>query len=1004
MMRLNSRDMKTIRYILTCASALLMLLACVKETSQEAWTAIESLLKVRLSVPEIEVKSDSTTEIYAYLFSEIEEGMMNPISETRVNKDDGITYYNIPAGATELVFTSLCGESDEKVDISIDEDGNILYSIDTVATGGKCLFDKDILAGYIDGIVPGNKDPYDVQVKRLSSKLTTNFMVKNTSGTLMNINYLINSVNVEYSGFSDSATLLDDETVAVSGNHNEQIALKANSASSENKLYSHSANFIPSSNIPSITVTITRESGTVTYTKSLEKVLEPNRHYTVNLIVTYRDGGAPFFLHDPEVTVSTPVTPDVTESEFFHVTGYQTLSAEVGSETLVNVIPLLPCEWSFELDEDTKRYFTVERVDSQLRIVAKETNEGDFRFGNIILKSKTMDYTTTFTLRQFSTRKHEVVMTYESSDSYRDIYITGENITVQDPNDGSPRFYKTANATEVRLNGLYYGATVTITGDVLKELLAVDSRQQSIPYNTSEYHLHNGYYYYLGTGYDSYYFEFKNCRCLETFIGNTRNSQLDFSQMKDITKVALGYGSLFTSITFAEGQKLESFVACHCPSISQLVLKDVSENLSYVKLYYCDALSGVNFSGFPKLRSVILDNCKGMGSIKLNNCPSIEEFSISDNSASIIEMKDCKSLKSVYLGRNISLAKFLHEGSDALESLTGYKDYTEVQELNFAGSSSLKVLDGIYVHSLDVSGCTNLVNLGYLMEIETLNMSNCPNLEEVRLDFWSSTEETYKFDNCPKLSDVYFHDMTNNCDFSPLTALTRIELDNIYGKGMTSLDFSENHLLEYVRLDSDNGSSCMIKSIVLPNSVKNFNLIGMRNLYSLDLSNHFNLKDVYLYDCYYLTDMNFSGCSSLKDIDMYDVSYYTHKVNNNTVYGNLNLSGCSSLETINNDHSNLYINNLKTVDLTGCASLDYVNLYDGIIENLNFSDSPKVKYIDIRNNNMSKDALDAMFVSLPDWSVNDGQINGVYKLSGNPGASTYDFDAAYNKNWQLVQN
>jgi hypothetical protein len=53
---------------------------------------------------------------------------------------------------------------------------------------------------------------------------------------------------------------------------------------------------------------------------------------------------------------------------------------------------------------------------------------------------------------------------------------------------------------------------------------------------------------------------------------------------------------------------------------------------------------------------------------------------------------------------------------------------------------------------------------------------------------------------------------------------------------------------------------------------------------------------------------------------------------------------------------------------------------------------------------MSKDAIDAMFVSLPDWSVNDGEINGVYKLSGNPGASTYDFDAAYNKNWQLVQN
>jgi hypothetical protein len=493
---------------------------------------------------------------------------------------------------------------------------------------------------------------------------------------------------------------------------------------------------------------------------------------------------------------------------------------------------------------------------------------------------------------------------------------------------------------------------------------------------------------------------------LKTFFGSPRNTQLDFSQMLELKAVALGYGSRFTAITFAEGQKIESFEAYHCPSINQLVLKDISENLSSVKLVDCDALSGINFSGYPKLQSVNLDYCNGMGSIKLNNCPSIEKFSITDNSASIIELKDCKSLKSVYLGQNISLTKFIHEGSDALESLTGYTStgYTQVQELNFAGSSSLKVLDGIHVRSLDVSGCTNLVNLGYLTGVMTLNMSNCQNLEKVSLDFVSSTGETYKFDNCPKLSDVYFHDMTNNCDFSPLTALTKVELDNIYGTGMTSLDFSKNPLLEYVRLDSDNTSSCKIKSIVLPDSVKDLDLVGIYNLYSLDMSNHFNLEDVLLYECHYLADMNFSGCSSLKDIDMYFVSYYGRKVDNNTVYGNLNLSGCAALETINNDYSTPYIQYLKIVDLTGCASLDYVNLYDGCVQNLDFSDSPKVKYIDIRNNDMSKDAIDAMFVSLPDWSVNDGEINGVYKLSGNPGASSYDFDAAYNKNWQLVQN
>ena len=189
--------MKTLRYILTSAFSLLMVLSCVKDGFQEEEPANESLLKVRLSVPEIEVKSSPDSAIYAYITSEVKEGTLNPISETIVNKGDGNTYYNIPSGTSEVAFTNISGGNDEKIDISTDKDGNICFSVDTVATAGSYCFDGEILAGHIDGVVPGNKEAYDVPIKRLSSKITTNFRVKDDAGTSISLYHIISSVKVE---------------------------------------------------------------------------------------------------------------------------------------------------------------------------------------------------------------------------------------------------------------------------------------------------------------------------------------------------------------------------------------------------------------------------------------------------------------------------------------------------------------------------------------------------------------------------------------------------------------------------------------------------------------------------------------------------------------------------------------------------------------------------------------------------------------------------------------
>lgn len=996
--------MKTIRYIFTSAFALLMVLACVKDEFQEEMSANESLLKVRLSVPEIEVKSSSDSAIYAYIPSEVKEGTLNPISETIVNIGDGTTYYNIPSGTSEVAFTNISGESDEKIDISTDKDGNICYSVDTVATAGSYFFDREVLAGYIDDVVLGTKEAYDVQIKRLSSKLTTNFRVKDTSGTALSLYYIISSVKVEYSGLGDSAALLSDETITISGNKNEQVYLKAYQANSYNQLYYHSSNFLPGNEVPSVTVTITRKSGlTQTYTKSLGKKLEPNRHYTVNLIVTNHNGGVAFEVNEPEVTISTPITPEVTESEFFSVTENPTLSPEAGSEVMIDINPLVPYEWTFELDEDAEKYFTVERIDGQLKAVAKETNDGDFRFGNITLKSATGEYTTTFALRQFSTRKHEIIMTYHhSSNSSRRIYIYGENITVQDPNDVNPR--DCGSGGWIEINGMTKDCVIKISADLIKTFIPYGSRADYYFGNIyNEYW--GGYYYDISDsyGYDNYSFEFKNCRYLETLFAGARNSEIDMSGMPDLKNVVLGY-SLASTIKFAEGQDIVYFKAYRCPNIQTLDLRNISATLSSVTLYDCDALLGANFKNFKNLTAVNVNGCNKMGSIILSGCTSLESFSLNDNSAKLLNVTDCTSLKR--LTWSTSLESLIHDGADVIEYVKG----GYVTDFNFSGKTSLKQIDGLGASNFDVSNCTNLESMGYIYSVKTLNVSNCPALNLLDIDFVDSSEETYSFDHCPNVETAYFNNMGAPCDFSSLENIKTIHFNGLCSRVIETIDLTANTLLEDVKFYGVSGSdnSIALSEVLLPNSIKQIDISDFYYLRKLDLSNHTNLETIKIEDCLYLYDMDFSGCNALKTLTLYDVNSNTlyWSGTNNIVYGSLNLSGCSSLEYINKygaDRSS-YLYYLRDLNVEGCESLNHVNLYGASIQTLDFSDCPKLIYLDVRNNDMTKEAIDAMFASLPDWSVDDGFTTGGYMISGNAsGYSGYDEAAANAKNWWSIE-
>mgnify|MGYP003289166962 CR=1 FL=1 len=1029
------------RYIFTALAALILTSSCIKEEQGTDMPEGTGLLKVKLSVPEIEVKAASTPKFYAYVPSEVQAGTLNPIPESVLKKNDGAIYYNLPSDATEVVFSTFHGADGEKVDISADGEGNVWYGIDTEANSGSYFIADEILAGYVGDITVGSTEPKDVAIKRLTSKITTNFRVKDANGADLYLYNVISSVKVEYSGLGNSASVLKDGTVKSSGSHNEEITLKRHN----DYLYTLDKGFIPSQEIPSVTVTITRSSGVVQiYTKSLGKKLDPNRHYTVNLNVTNINTGGLFVVNDPEVTVSQPISPTVTETEFFSVTNEMTIGGEAGNELMIDVATVLPYDWTFELDEAAAEYFSAEVVEGGIKLMAKEGNMGDIRFGNVTLKSKTGGYTKVLNIRQMSAIKHEIIMTYTGSYSAGYIVISGENITVQDPNDSNPRVFKTANSTQVRIDGLSAGKVLTVKGDIITELLAITYRTNSYQSNM-QYEEHNGYYYNLNYGSEDYYtFEFKNCRHLETLIACPRNDALDLSGLPDLEKLVLG-NSVVSTIKFSEGQGVEYIKAYKCPNIQQLDLRNISKTLSDAILYDCDALVGISFKNFAELKSVNLNACNSMASINLSGCTTLEEYSLSDNSAKSLDVSGCTSLK--ILRWTTTLDKLIHEGADAIETIGGGGYVTD---FNFVGQKSLKIVQDVGTANFNVSGCTNLESIGKLSNVTNLNVSNCPLIKTLDVSFTSSSQ-TYSFSGCPALETIYFKGIVSPCDLSPLSALKVFHSTNMTGQSISTFDFSHNTLLEDLKLSSSNSSLASpywfpLNNLILPQSIRSLDIFGMDKLTSLRKTNYKNLQNLSIEQCYSLDDIDFSGCTSLETLRivkcryldyikfigctglktialeecdwLYDINFSNcssletllmKNVCNTITLGNtgkLYLSGCSSLVSINRDAGDKksYIPYISIFDFAGCKSLEHVNIYAADAKSLNFTDSPKLIYLDARNNQLSAAAINAMFATMPDRNVvDDGAVPGKYLLSGNGGSNGYNKAAAEAKGWYTTE-
>ena len=938
----------------------------------------DNMLKVRFATPELEVKSGSEdVSFYAYLPSELKAGTIAPIAAT-MQKEDGYLYYNIPEGTTDVIFSNI-GNSDQDVYITA-EDGRVVFK---TRDEHSAHINTEIFYAELSGITTGTSTSYSVPVRRLTSIVHSELHYIDNDGNQIST-HNIDYVNVFYHGWATSLTQNEDGTFT---GKSYSMGSGFGSSHAINATDETGRVFIPGELVPDVQVEIQFTNGTnKRYRTSLGKVFEQNHRYNVLLRLRQLNVEGTFVLEEPSVsTVSR--NPNYSKQDFFTLSEGRTVGGYADDVLTIDVSTALPYDWYISYPEEANSFFDIQVIDGQIVIRALATNENEIRSVDIEILTNE-GYSKTITVNQKSSLKHRIVMTSEHTSSSSSFYISGVNMTVQDPNDTEPRTISDGENVYVSINGLSQGSQTIIEGDIITYLgHGGGNYTDDYGYKYEYYDSTRKCYYFSNSSNRSFSYSFSNCLYLENLEIHGQKAALDLSGLKSLKRFYM-QNSTCTYPTFAEGQGLEHFTAYNCDALGTLDLRNVSSTIKHISCALSDNIGTINFTNFSALESVNVNSCTGANMINFTGCSSLEYVDIYDNSASALKINNCSALKELSL-RSMHLSTITHEGADALETIS--TSSSSVTTFDFSNKWSLATVGGLSCTTLNLNNCPNLTTLGEINDALSFDISNCTSLEAADINLSTgSSEQVGWFSNCPALKILKISNMRTMLDFSYATSLEELTIDEMRGSTITSIDLSALYQLKKAYIDGYDWDT-PIGEIKLPASIETLEMEYLNQLSSIDFSNSSNLKSIDLRELYNISTINLANCTALENLDMKYCFYYYE--------GTLNLSGCSSLKAISQKYSSSqqYNRYLTGVALDGCFSLEEFYMYNANLTSLDFTDSQKMKKLDIRNNySMTAEAVDAMFVTLPDRS--DEWESGSYQIS----ISGFDVAAANAKNWYAI--
>lgn len=966
--------MKVKNILIGIAAALAAVSCNVGDDAVLPGAASDGLLKIRPRLQQLDVQTrNAENALIAYIPDSLKNARVQPIASSMIREN--VYYYNLPETATSVLFTNLASTAEENVRFGLEETGGLMV---VLQDSTRAELSQEILLGGLSGILAGNATPYDVSIRRLSSKITARLVLTDANGTpLENTAEQLLAASVAIDSLGTFVRIHDDFTTEGCGYTTLESTFSADASSFTTPTY----DIIPGRERPRCRLTITDKSGTVkTYTKELDQPLEANRNYMVTFRLRQINGSVSFTFENVSVdTYST--TAGMDDVDMFSISGSTSIGKQAGDSTNLYIASRLNYAWDYELRSGSE-YFSVLRVDDMLTVKALSDNESEARVGVIRLTSSMGDYRDV-TVNQSNAMRQAIRLTKGHS-STLSFYVDGTNVTITGGNFN--KSYETCNNTYVSISNddLPLGEVLTISGDEL----------YSLTMN------------YMGLSYQNSY-AFENCTALHTLEICSSDATLDVSALPALTNLSVRY-SLLSSVTFAKEQPVSSLSFSSCSNIESLDLTDISATLRNLTVYSCskfssltiypsdfsgekpleevnfescNSLLGMNLLNYTRLRKASFNSCRNMGTINLSGCSSIYEFHLYDSSASSVNLSNCTSMQSLRL-QSVSLGEINLTGTplskiDMVSSVT-------ISKLDLSGMTSLKTIEGNFTcPTFNASGCTSLdMTDSRIYSVKDLNVSGCSSLTNLSFSVNTSNPVILNFSGLSQIESLAISDLNVAADLGTLTTLKTLSLSSL--RNVASLDLSACASLETFSCSS---STRDLTSLVLPQSLQSLSL-DYSGLETLSLAGYANLKDFRIVGTS-LQTVDLSGCTALVKCNFY----------NNSSLTSIDLGSCSSLAEVNPDYENGYNRSVRSINLSGCSSLTKFSFSNAALTSLDLSSSPLLSAVNVKNNSLDADGVNNMLRTLPDRSSNTA--TGVVYLYGNPGVEGYDTSIVANKNWYI---
>lgn len=966
--------MKVKSILIGIAAALAAVSCNVEDEAVLPGAASDGLLKIRPRLQQLDVQTrNAENALIAYIPDSLKSARVQPIASSMIREN--VYYYNLPEAATSVLFTNLASTAEENVRFGLEETGDLMV---VLQDSTRAELSQEILLGGLSGILAGNATPYDVSIRRLSSKITARLVLTDANGTpLENTAEQLLAASVAIDSLGTFVRIHDDFTAEGCGYTTLESTFSADASSFTTPTY----DIIPGRERPRCRLTVTDKSGTVkTYSRELDQPLEANRNYMVTFRLRQINGSVSFTFENVSVdTYST--TAGMDDVDMFSISGSTSIGKQAGDSTNLYIASRLNYAWDYELRSGSE-YFSVLRVDDMLTVKALSDNESEARVGVIRLTSSMGDYRDV-TVNQSNAMRQTIRLTKGHS-STLSFYVDGTNVTITGGNFN--KSYETCNNTYVSISNddLPLGEVLTISGDEL----------YSLTMN------------YMGLSYQNSY-AFENCTALHTLEICSSDATLDVSALPALTNLSVRY-SLLSSVTFAKEQPVSSLSFSSCSNIESLDLTDISATLRNLTVYSCskfssltiypsdfsgekpleevnfescNSLLGMNLLNYTRLRKASFNSCRNMGTINLSGCSSIYEFHLYDSSASSVNLSNCTSMQSLRL-QSVSLGEINLTGTplskiDMVSSVT-------ISKLDLSGMTSLKTIEGNFTcPTFNASGCTSLdMTDSRIYSVKDLNVSGCSSLTNLSFSVNTSNPVILNFSGLSQIESLAISDLNVAADLGTLTTLKTLSLSSL--RNVASLDLSACASLETFSCSS---STRDLTSLVLPQSLQSLSL-DYSGLETLSLAGYANLKDFRIVGTS-LQTVDLSGCTALVKCNFY----------NNSSLTSIDLGSCSSLAEVNPDYENGYNRSVTSINLSGCSSLTKFSFSNAALTSLDLSSSPLLSAVNVKNNSLDADGVNNMLRTLPDRSSNTA--TGVVYLYGNPGVEGYDTSIVANKNWYI---